>query len=430
MAYPDGHAYYYPDHEIENLDIAGREYDLAANTVRAKSATLGALTALYAIASSVAGLIGLTNPSDLAAIYDQLAKSELYVRPSLLLVLVATAYGVSASLANARVDYVVSARKIIIIRQLANVRFGRDNLILPSWRLEAAIHPHVVRLFEGWKLHHLFPLVFTLVALGWLLALVLLTYGISWQLCALAGIGLAGTFTIYYRSRLFERNENFLLLITYAIADLLDLTLDKRRAYVLYRARLAVLEAKRLEINYNALKKMIVFREDRSFESNIGISLRGIMRALYQTVCKRSPQGGSTISQQLFRSLYVMDYNKRIRRKIAESFGAFWLKSSLDNNEILELYICCVRYGPDSYGLMEARKTLKISSEVLTPHEAFVLAERVSNVGKNVRWGGIEKSLEDGVRLNLLTSEERIKVIDKYHELIQNGVLSDAPKQT
>ncbi|MCI5745506.1 MAG: transglycosylase domain-containing protein, partial [Erysipelotrichaceae bacterium] len=55
--------------------------------------------------------------------------------------------------------------------------------------------------------------------------------------------------------------------------------------------------------------------EDENFYSHIGISLKGTLRAIYNNLVNNTTQGGSTITQQLSRSLYL-DNEKTVYRKI------------------------------------------------------------------------------------------------------------------
>jgi|GEM_PF-244787 penicillin-binding protein 1A len=418
----------FPEHSVEDAEVVGREYDLSAASLRSNSITFGILGAVYAITAAVAGFVGLSNFRELSSAQDALATEPWYIPGSLLALIVATAYVVTESLARARFSFVVAARKIVIIRELTNVKYGRDNLILPNWRYEAARSPFAIRLFEGWRLRHLYPLVFSLTVLSVLFAFVLDAFDVpTWAPIFTIPIFLC-IFVLYYRGRLFERDENWWVVIAYTVAKFLNVKLDKRRAYLLYSARLSVLEAKRIGLDYSQMIPVVVFREDRTFDRNIGISLRGILRATWQTVLRRHRQGGSTISQQLFRSVYIIDYHKTLRRKIVESFGAIWIKSSISNQEILNIYICSVRYAPRVFGIAEAKKHFEMTSHAISRAEAFFLTERLSNLYNRVRTNAVLRSVEDAVKGDILTIEDSAQVRSIYQQLVTNGtLLADDP---
>ena len=115
--------------------------------------------------------------------------------------------------------------------------------------------------------------------------------------------------------------------------------------------------------------------EDRRFYSHYGVDLIGTGRALLANIrAGRVVQGGSTLSQQLAKNLFLTP-ERTIERKVQEVLLAFWLESRFSKDEILELYLNRVYFGGGAWGVEAAsmRYFGKSASE-LTLGEAALLA--------------------------------------------------------
>lgn len=85
--------------------------------------------------------------------------------------------------------------------------------------------------------------------------------------------------------------------------------------------------------------------EDQRFYSHIGISLRGILRAVWVNLSSGAlRQGGSTLTQQLVKNFYLSD-ERSLSRKINEAIMALLLEWHYDKQEILETYLNEVNLG-------------------------------------------------------------------------------------
>jgi 1A family penicillin-binding protein len=94
--------------------------------------------------------------------------------------------------------------------------------------------------------------------------------------------------------------------------------------------------------------------EDKEFYKHHGISIKGILRSVwYNLRHKNSLHGGSTITQQLVKNIYL-NQEKTLSRKIKEAIIAFIVERRLTKNEILERYFNQVNYGGEVYGAQEA----------------------------------------------------------------------------
>ena len=91
--------------------------------------------------------------------------------------------------------------------------------------------------------------------------------------------------------------------------------------------------------------------------------------------------GGSTIAQQVVRTLFILNLAKTYRRKFIELSLAPWLTNVLSKDTVLEVYISAVRFERGCFGIVEAMEHFWGKVEKYPSNaEAFFLIERVSNV--------------------------------------------------
>ncbi|MGA7956370.1 MAG: PBP1A family penicillin-binding protein, partial [Xanthobacteraceae bacterium] len=93
----------------------------------------------------------------------------------------------------------------------------------------------------------------------------------------------------------------------------------------------------------------VVAIEDRRFYDHGGIDIRSITRAAWHDATGRSLQGGSTITQQLARRLYLTP-ERTLKRKVQEAALAEWLELRLSKNRILARYLNTAYFGDGAYG--------------------------------------------------------------------------------
>ncbi len=105
------------------------------------------------------------------------------------------------------------------------------------------------------------------------------------------------------------------------------------------------------------LKDALLATEDPRFYQHKGIDYRGILRAaLKDIISVRLKQGGSTITQQLTKVVFLSP-ERKFTRKIKEIILARRLEKELSKDEILELYLNKVYFGHGAYGVQMAAKT-------------------------------------------------------------------------
>ena len=97
--------------------------------------------------------------------------------------------------------------------------------------------------------------------------------------------------------------------------------------------------------------------EDKTFWTNPGIDIGGIIRAVNANVAKGGiAQGGSTITQQLIKTRLLGD-EPTLTRKIKEAILALEATRTFSKEQILEMYLNQIFYGNQSYGIRAAAKT-------------------------------------------------------------------------
>jgi 1A family penicillin-binding protein len=107
----------------------------------------------------------------------------------------------------------------------------------------------------------------------------------------------------------------------------------------------------------NFFRQAVLAVEDHNFYKHGGFSPRGMIRAaIYDLREKKASQGGSTITQQLAKNLYL-SRDRTLIRKIKEAVLALRLELHYSKDQIFESYINQVYFGHGSYGLNTASQT-------------------------------------------------------------------------
>lgn len=100
----------------------------------------------------------------------------------------------------------------------------------------------------------------------------------------------------------------------------------------------------------------VLATEDRRFYYHFGIDPIGLARAMFTNVTQQGVvQGGSTITQQLAKNLFL-SRERTLKRKIQEAMLAIWLENQLTKDEILSAYLNRVYLGSGTYGVDAASK--------------------------------------------------------------------------
>ncbi|MFF6782712.1 transglycosylase domain-containing protein [Streptomyces sp. NPDC012510] len=183
----------------------------------------------------------------------------------------------------------------------------------------------------------------------------------------------------------------------------------------------------------------VLAAENASFYSDPGISVSGITRALVRTVGEGDTQGGSTITQQYVKNVYLTQ-DRSLGRKFDEAMLALKLDNQMSKDEILEGYLNTSWFGRGTYGIQRASQAYygKDVSE-LNVSEAALLASLLKGAGLYdptlnkanreravVRWDWI---LDRMVSLGKLSASERAKYT-KFPEPLKQSSQYDTGKQS
>ena len=115
--------------------------------------------------------------------------------------------------------------------------------------------------------------------------------------------------------------------------------------------------------------------EDRRFYNHSGVDAEGIARAVVRDVqAGKLAEGGSTITQQLVRNLYI-SRERTVTRKLKEACLAVKLDRAWSKDRVLESYLNQVYYGNLAYGIEAAAQTyFSKPAKSLTLGESALLA--------------------------------------------------------
>jgi penicillin-binding protein 1A len=115
--------------------------------------------------------------------------------------------------------------------------------------------------------------------------------------------------------------------------------------------------------------------EDRRFYAHFGLDLIGLFRAAFKNFhAGHIVQGGSTISQQLAKNLFLSG-DRAFRRKVQEALLALWLEHAFNKEEILTIYLNRIYFGAGAYGIEAAAlRYFGKSAHALSVREAALLA--------------------------------------------------------
>ncbi len=176
----------------------------------------------------------------------------------------------------------------------------------------------------------------------------------------------------------------YILWLARDLPNILDSVAFERKTAIVFRADNGEEIARYGEMRGNAvtiddlpdhLVNAVLAIEDRRFYVHSGVDPLGIARAMLTNLREGGiVQGGSTISQQLAKNLFL-SHDRTFRRKIREAMLALWLERHLTKDEILSAYLNRVYLGSGAYGV-DAAAHLYFSkpATALTLRESATLA--------------------------------------------------------
>jgi monofunctional biosynthetic peptidoglycan transglycosylase len=166
------------------------------------------------------------------------------------------------------------------------------------------------------------------------------------------------------------------------------------------------------------LVKAVLIGEDDKFWSHNGFDLDAIQKAVEKDLkAKKFKFGGSTISQQLVKNLYLSP-SKNPLRKGKEAIITWRMERTLTKKRILELYLNTAEWGDGIFGAEAAsQRYYGKPAAALTAEEASRLAASLPNPRK-FKADGDSRYIENRSRIIYRIMVKRGIVIPEYEEVI------------
>ena len=170
------------------------------------------------------------------------------------------------------------------------------------------------------------------------------------------------------------------------------------------------------QISPNVIKAVLI-AEDDGFWNHDGFDVKGMENAIERSMKKGVVAGGSTISQQLSKNLYLSP-SKNPVRKVKEAIITWRIESTLSKRRILEIYLNVAEWGDGIFGIeAAARHYYHKSAKNLTGHEAARLAAVLPNPIK-YNPTGTQKYVKNRARIIYKIMKRRGIVIPQYQEVM------------
>jgi len=164
--------------------------------------------------------------------------------------------------------------------------------------------------------------------------------------------------------------------------------------------------------------KAVIIAEDDKFWTHEGFDFEAMQKALEKDIKKKKfKAGGSTISQQLAKNLYLSPAKNPVR-KIKEAILTWRLERELSKRRIMELYLNVVEWGDGIFGIeAAARKHYGKDASGLTAYEAAQLAAVIPNP-RRYKTDGTSKYVENRSERIYQIMVRRGIVIPEYDDVI------------
>jgi membrane peptidoglycan carboxypeptidase len=164
------------------------------------------------------------------------------------------------------------------------------------------------------------------------------------------------------------------------------------------------------------VRRAFLAAEDRDFYSHVGISGRGVLRALWANATDGDAQGASTITQQYVRNAYL-SLDRTLSRKTKEAALSLKLERRYSKDQILEKYLNTIYFGRGAYGIQSAAQAFfGTTVDRLSGVQGAVLASLIKDPYGNDpsvdptraqdRWRWILRAMADQQWLDRTTAEQ------------------------
>lgn len=170
------------------------------------------------------------------------------------------------------------------------------------------------------------------------------------------------------------------------------------------------------QISPNVIKAVLIGEDDK-FWNHDGFDVAGMEQALEKTLKKGKVAGGSTISQQLSKNLYLSP-SKNPVRKVKEAIITWRIEKTLSKRRILEIYLNVAEWGDGIFGIeAAARHYYHKSAKNLSGREAAHLAAVLPNPIKYDPTGN-QKYVQNRSRIIYKILKRRGVVIPDFKEVM------------
>lgn len=179
------------------------------------------------------------------------------------------------------------------------------------------------------------------------------------------------------------------------------------------------------KISSNVIKAVLIGEDDK-FWNHDGFDVKGMEDAIERSLKKGSVAGGSTISQQLSKNLYLSP-SKNPVRKVKEAIITWRIENTLSKRRILEIYLNVAEWGDGIFGIeAAARHYYHKSAKNLTGREAARLAAVLPNPIKYNPTGN-QKYVKNRARIIYKIMQRRGIVIPQFQEVMSPPKTEEQP---
>lgn len=199
---------------------------------------------------------------------------------------------------------------------------------------------------------------------------------------------------------------------------------------VIYRQNTGWGEALHVGEIPKSMSDALIAVEDKRFYYHFGIDPYALSRAIYHNLRNKSRQGGSTLTQQLAKNVFLT-HERTIKRKVQEAFLSLWLEWKFSKEQILTIYLNRVYYGTNAWGVDGAAQTyFGHSAKQLSLWESAMLAG-IMRSPNNYNPHSNKERAENRAKLvlRLMLNQKRITK-EQYQAALQEGKSKTYPKIT
>lgn len=141
-----------------------------------------------------------------------------------------------------------------------------------------------------------------------------------------------------------------------------------------------------LKINWTKVENIspnlliaVVAAEDQKFPNHYGFDIKAILNAIEKNKTNKTIRGGSTISQQVSKNVFLWPHKSMLRKGL-EAYFALLIETLWPKWRILEVYVNVAEFGPNLFGINNAAHShFSVSAQNLTPYQSALLAAILPN---------------------------------------------------